>query len=154
VVVRLGQNAGSFSRQEYSRASIKGKPLPDLGECGLAADAAPAGKPLLIVLLDVEQRPSRRVAQALAEKQASLREKGINVVAVQIPGISAEAFKEWQDSARPAYPVSRIAEKTDKTKWVTGVGALPWLILADSQRRVAAEGFDLEDLDAKVSAVR
>ena len=27
---------------------------------------------------------------------------------------------------------------------------LPWLILADAKRRVAAEGFDLEELDSKI----
>ena len=51
------------------------------------------------------------------------------------------------------FPVGRLAEKSARTKWAAEVETLPWLILADSKGRIAAEGFALEELDAKLAAL-
>ena len=51
-----------------------------------------------------------------------------------------------------AVPVGRLAEKADKTKWASEVESLPWLILTDGERRVTAEGFPLDELEAKLKA--
>ena len=48
--------------------------------------------------------------------------------------------------------VGRLAEKADKTKWASEVDSLPWLILTDGDRRVVAEGFALDELDAKLKS--
>ena len=48
------------------------------------------------------------------------------------------------------FPVGRVGEKADKTKWACEVESLPWLILTDGDRRVTAEGFALDELDAKL----
>ena len=65
VVIRLGVNQSYSSRQAPKRPSLKGKPLPDLAAVDLSSDAAPAGKPVLLCLFDIEQRPSRRFVQAV-----------------------------------------------------------------------------------------
>jgi hypothetical protein len=49
--------------------------------------------------------------------------------------------------------VGRIAEKTAASKWATETETLPWLILADSQGRVIAEGFGFDEIAVKVSAL-
>jgi hypothetical protein len=75
------------------------------------------------------------------------------VLGVQAAVTTAESFKEWKDANPVPFPVGRLAEKADKTKWASDVESLPWLILTDSERRVTAEGFALDELEAKLKAV-
>ena len=153
VVVQLGRNDSSV-RMVAPRPALKGKPLPDLAELGLAANTVPAGKPVLLCLVDVEQRPSRRVARLLAEQHAALQQQGVTVLAVQAAAASAEAVKEWQGASPVPFPVGRVADTSAKiTKWATGVESLPWLILTDSKGRVVAEGFALDDLGDNLKKV-
>jgi hypothetical protein len=72
---------------------------------------------------------------------------------VQAAIASTEAFKEWKDGNRMPFPVGRLSEKADKTKWISQVESLPWLILADANHRVTAEGFAIDDLDAKLKSI-
>ncbi len=150
VVIRLGVNQSYSSVEAPKRPSLKGKPLPDLAVVELAGDAAPAGKPVLLCLFDIEQRPSRRFVKQLAEQLDALREKGLTVLGLQAAVTTAEAFKEWKDANPVSFPVGRVAEKEDKTKWASDVQKLPWLILTDGDRRVTAEGFTLDELDTKL----
>jgi Carboxypeptidase regulatory-like domain len=152
VVIRLGVNQSSSSRQAPKRPSLRGKPLPDLAEVELSGEAAPAGKPVLLCLFDVEQRPSRRFVKQLAEQQEALQQKGLTVLGLQAAVTTADSFKEWKEANPVTFPVGRVAEKGAKTKWATEVESLPWLILTDAQKQVIAEGFALEDLDAKLKS--
>jgi UTP-glucose-1-phosphate uridylyltransferase len=135
------------------RPSLKGRPLPDLAALGLAAEAVPTGKPVLLCLADVEQRPSRRAMRLLAEQFEALKQKGITVLAVQAAAISEDSFKAWREANSLPFAVGRLAEKPDKVKWATQVESLPWLILTEAQHRVAAEGFAIEELDAQLQAL-
>jgi hypothetical protein len=152
VVLALSTQSGSF-REAPRRAPLKGKPLPDLTLFGLNADATPAGQPVLLCLFDAGQRPSRRVVRLLAEQSDALRQKGVTVLATQAVVMTDESFKEWKDSNSVSFPVGRLTEKSDKTRWVSKVEALPWLILTDAHGRVAAEGFALDELDAQIKAL-
>jgi protocatechuate 3,4-dioxygenase beta subunit len=154
VVIRLGVNQSYSSRETPKRPSLKGKPLPDLAAMELSGDAAPAGKPLLLCLFDIEQRPSRRFVKQLAEQHDALRQKGLTVLGVQAAVTTADSFKEWKDGNPVPFPVGRLAEKADKTKWASEVESLPWLILTDGNRRVTAEGFAIEELDAKLKGLQ
>jgi len=149
IVLQISRNE-PFVRAAAGGSSLKGKTLPDLAALGLAADAAPSGKPVLLCLLDVEQRPSRRMARLLAEQHDALRQKGLTVLAAQAIVTGAEAFKEWQDANPAPFPVGRVSEKSEKAKWATDQESLPWLILTDAAGRVVAEGFALDELDAKL----
>ena len=153
-VIQLGVNQ-SFSSASAApkRAPLKGNPLPDLTAYGLAADSLPAGKPVLLCLFDLEQRPSRRVLRLLAEQKDALARKGITIVALQAADCTAEAWKEWKESNPPAFPAGRVAEKNPSTRWAAGVESLPWLILTDPARKVAAEGFAIDELDARIEAL-
>jgi Carboxypeptidase regulatory-like domain len=153
VVVHLGVNQSFSSQAAPRRPSLKGKPLPDLAAMDLNSDAAPDGKPVLLCLFDIEQRPSRRFVHQLAEQHDALRGKGLTVLGLQAAVTTAESFKEWKDANPVPFPVGRVAEKGAKTKWASDVESLPWLILVDGERRVTAEGFALDDLEAKLKAV-
>jgi hypothetical protein len=150
VVIRLGVNQSYSVRETPRRPSLKGKPLPDLAAVELGGDTAPAGKPVLLCLFDIEQRPSRRFVKLLAEQHDALRQKGLTVLGLQATVATVDSFKEWKDGNPVPFPVGRLAEKADKTKWASEVESLPWLILTDGNRRVTAEGFAIEELDAKL----
>jgi len=152
VVIQLGVNQASSARETPKRPSLKGSPLPDLAAVDLNSDAAPAGKPILLCLFDIEQRPSRRFVRQLAEQHDALRQKGLTILGTQAAVTTAESFKEWKDANSLPFPVGRLPEKADQIKWVSDVESLPWLILTDGERRVTAEGFALDELEAKLKA--
>ncbi len=132
------------------RASLKGSPLPDLTTVNLAADAAPAGKPVLLCLFDAGQRPSRHVISQLEQQAAALRQQGVTVLGIQAAVTSDDIFNEWKSASPVSFPVGRVTEKSEKSKWASAVPALPWLILADASHTVVAEGFSPDELDAQI----
>jgi hypothetical protein len=152
VVIHLGMNQSYSFREPPKRPSLKGKPLPDLAAVELGGDAAPAGKPVLLCLFDIEQRPSRRLVKQLAEQHDGLKQKGIIVLGLQAAVTTADSFKEWKGANPVPFPVGRVAENADKTKWASEANSLPWLILTDGDRRVTAEGFALDELEAKLKS--
>ncbi|MCL5098106.1 MAG: carboxypeptidase-like regulatory domain-containing protein [Candidatus Omnitrophica bacterium] len=152
VMITLGVNQ-AFTRESPRRPSLKGRPLPDLADVGLSADAVPADHPVLLCLFDHEQRPSRHCMQLLIKQHDSLREKGVAVAAVQAAITTAESLKAWTDENPLPYPVGRVPDKSTKTQWASGVESLPWLILAGRDRRVVAEGFTLDELEANLKSL-
>jgi hypothetical protein len=151
VVVTLTRQGNGI--RTVSRPTLKGRPLPDLATVNLAADAAPAGQPVLLCLFDASQRPSRHEVNLLLQKVAALRENKISVLLVQAAVTSDDVFNEWKTTAGSNLPVGRLTEKSAKSRWAAEVEALPWLILADKNRQVLAEGFSFDDLDAQVQAL-
>jgi protocatechuate 3,4-dioxygenase beta subunit len=152
VVMTLSSNSGNV-RQTPRRASLKGGPLPDLATVNLASDTAPAGKPVLLCLFDASQRPSRHVVHQLDEQAVALRQQNVSVLGVQAAVTSEEIFDEWKKASPVSFPVGRVTEKSEKSKWALAVPALPWLILTDANHRVIAEGFALDELDAQLKAL-
>jgi hypothetical protein len=64
--------------------------------------------------------------------------------------MAEQDFKSWKQEAALPFPVGCLKEKPEKVRASWGAAALPWLILTDKAHRVTAEGFPLEELDAKV----
>ena len=93
---------------------------------------------------------TRRFVKQLADQHEALRQKGLAVLGLQAAVTTAGSFKEWKDDNPVPFPIGRVAEKVDKTKWASDVDSLPWLILTDSDRQVTAEGFPLDELDSKL----
>jgi protocatechuate 3,4-dioxygenase beta subunit len=149
VVMTLSSQPGNMPQTPH-RASLKGSPLPDLATVNLASDTAPAGKPVLLCLFDATQRPSRHVVHQLNEQAAALRQQGVTVLGVQAAVTSDETFNEWKTASPVSFPVGRVTEKSEKSKWASAVPALPWLILTDANHRVIAEGFSLDELDTQI----
>jgi hypothetical protein len=137
-------------RPTPARAGLKGGALPDLTGVNLAGDAAPANQPVLLCLFDAGQRSSRHVVQQLGEQAAALRQQGVTVLGVQAAATSDETLNEWKSASPVSFPIGRVTEDSAKSKWASAVPALPWLILADANHRVIAEGFAFEELDAQI----
>ena len=148
IVMNLRSSSGGIRQPQ--RASFKGSPLPDLSAVNLAADAAPAGQPVLLCLFDAAQRPSRHVIAQLNEQAAALRQRNVVVLGVQVGMISDDNFNAWKNDSAVSIPIGRVTDKSAKTKWASDVSALPWLILADANHRVVAEGFSADELDAQI----
>jgi len=51
-----------------------------------------------------------------------------------------------------AYPCGVIAENAEDVKLKMGVQGLPWLILTDSEHKVIAEGFSVNELESKLDS--
>ena len=46
-----------------------------------------------------------------------------------------------------------IQNDVEKTRFTSGVKALPWLILTDKEHSVQAEGFSINELDGKIETI-
>jgi len=136
------------------RNPLNGQPLPDLATVNLAADAAPAGKPVLLCVFDAGKPTSRQVVQTLAQQLAALWQKNITVLGVQSAAITDADFQAWKTANPVVFPVGRVTKKTDDNRWATRVPKLPWLILTDGNKRVVSEGFSLDKLDAQIQKFR
>jgi hypothetical protein len=149
VVITLGVQEGMVMERPQ-RSSLKGQPLPDMVPLGLTGDRIPAGQPLLLCLFDVEQRPSRRAVRLLAERQEELSKRGVTLAVLQAAVIEPDTLQSWEDNNVIECPVGRVEKEDATNKWVTTVESLPWLILTDANGTVKAEGFGMDELDAKL----
>ncbi len=148
-------NARAFLENIYASLHVvaEGDPLPDLAPLGLGSDVAPTNQPILLCLFDSQQRPFRHLLSQLSAQHDSLRQKGVAVLAVHATVIDSRSFQEWKGSNAFPFPVGRVAKESKQTAWVTGIPSLPWLVLTDAQHRIAAEGFELGETDAKLKAL-
>ncbi len=149
VVIRIGASYG-IRRSESRAVSLKGKPLPDLAPLGLTATDAPADQPVLALVIDAEQRPCRHTVHSLGEQAAALKEKGVAVIVVHTGTMAEEDFKAWKEDAALPFPVGCLKGTVEQARKTWGANSLPWFILTDKAHRVTAEGFAIEDLDAKL----
>jgi protocatechuate 3,4-dioxygenase beta subunit len=135
-------------------AGLRGKALPDLGAAGLTTRDAPANQPVLALLIDAEQRPCRRVLRLLGDQAPALKQKGVAVVVLQSGVMADEAFIAWKQEAASPFPIARLKQEPEQARAAWGARALPWFILTDKSHRVIAEGFTLDDLDAKLRGLK
>jgi protocatechuate 3,4-dioxygenase beta subunit len=149
VVINLSAQPGMV-RQAPHRAALQGSPLPDLTTVSLAANAAPAGQAVLLCLFDAGQRSSRHFVHQLDEEAAALRQQNVTVLGIQAAVTSDQILNDWKSASPVSFPLGRVADKSQKSKWAADAPALPWLILADASHHVVAEGFALDELDAQI----
>ena len=150
ITIRIAAPAG-IRAQAAPPASLAGKPLPDLAPLGLTAEDAPANQRVLALLIDAEQRPSRRVLKRITELAGMLKEKGVAVVVLQAGAMEGEAFDTWKKETALPFPIGLLKGNRDKTRAAWGAAALPWLILTDANRKVTDEGFAPGELDEKLN---
>jgi hypothetical protein len=81
-----------------------------------------------------------------------MKEKGVAVIVVHAGTMTEDAFKAWKQEAALAFPVGCVKGDAEKARAAWGASALPWLILTDKAHHVTAEGFALEELDAKLKS--
>jgi protocatechuate 3,4-dioxygenase beta subunit len=153
ITIRLGSIVESRATAPRP-VSLRGKPLPDLAAAGLTTDDVPANQPVLALLIDAEQRPCRRVLRLLGDQAPALKQKGVAVVVLQSGVMTDEAFIAWKQEAASPFPVGRLKQEPEQARAAWGARALPWFILTDKSHRVIAEGFTLDDLDAKLGELK
>jgi hypothetical protein len=153
--LRNGRRYSDFASDEgsHARAILKGQLLPALSALGLAPADYPVGRPLLAVLIDCEQRPSRRAVAVLMEQSAALKRKGVAVVVLQAAKVDDEAFAAWKREAASPFPVGRFGGDPETARVAWGAPALPWLILTDGEHRVVAEGIPADEIGARLDAL-
>ena len=151
ITIRITANRGGGRTPPPSVASLEGKPLPDLAPLGLAVADVPAKRPLLALLIDAEQRPSRRVLKRLTELADTLKQKGLAVVVLQAGAMDGEALEAWKKENALPFPVGVFKGNREKARAAWGAAALPWLILTDADHKVIAEGFAIGELDEKLN---
>jgi hypothetical protein len=149
VVVRERSSSGALVDGQIP--SLKGKPLPELKGLGLTA-AGTDGKSVLVCMVDVGQRPSRKCLSDLAKKAETLAARGVSVAVVQVSQADLKQQKEWIKESGITFPMHVVDGDFEAKKTSWGVKALPWLILTDKEHRVVAEGFDVGSVGTMLGA--
>jgi len=135
-------------------ARLTGKPLPDMKEFAVGLDSNQTkDKMLLICFFSVNQRPSRHCITQLVKQAEQLKDKGIAVIAAQASKVDQGQLDEWVKKYNVPFSVGMVQGDEEKVRFAWGVKSLPWLILADSEHIVRAEGFALAELDEKIGAM-
>jgi hypothetical protein len=133
---------------------LVGKPMPGFDGIDIKLnDEQLKSKPILVCFVDIDQRPSRNLITELAKKATSLKEKGVEIIAVQI----SNADKESVSAQIKKFNIpltTGIINDNDKIKSAWVIKSLPWLILADKEHIVQVEGFSIDDLDAQIGRIQ
>ncbi|MBN2590413.1 MAG: carboxypeptidase regulatory-like domain-containing protein [Sedimentisphaerales bacterium] len=129
---------------------LKGNPLPDFEGIKIDFDREKAkDKALLVCFFDIEQRPSRSCILELSKKTSQLKEKSIEIIAINASEIESEYLDNWLKENKIPFSVGMIETSLDETRFNWGIKALPWLILTDKEHIVTDEGFSVNELDEK-----
>jgi len=149
VKIILGQK-GAHRRQ----VSLVGKPLPELKDLGIKLSPDDIrGKKMLLCFWDMQQRPSRRCMTQLAEQTEQLKNKGVTTIAVQASKMDPQALNQWIKKYNIHFLIGMVESDDEKARLNWGVKSLPWLILTDSKNLVRAEGFAINELEAKLQQI-
>jgi hypothetical protein len=134
------------------KVSLQGCILPSMAE--LFAGLPPAANgdtSTLLCLVDIEQRPSRQCLVDLSKKTGVLSGKGVTPVILQVSSVNLRQYQDWLKANEIDMPIHIAAADFASKKSAWGVKALPWLILADRDRVVKAEGFPASEIERVVS---
>ena len=151
--IRVIINERASSGQRIQIPSLKGKPLPDLKGVGVTA-AGVEGKSLLVCMVDIEQRPSRKCLSDLAKKTEVLTAKGASIIVIQTSQTDVKQYGDWLKTNQVAFPIHAVEGDFEVKKTAWGVKALPWLILTDKDRKVVAEGFAVSEVESVVGKIQ
>ena len=131
----------------------------------------PNGKNLLVCFWDINQAQSQHALLALRDRQATLAEKGVSVITVEASRAQTDKVRSWAEKNKVTFPVGTyyavyedfvrrqedpegqmpiLSEVVSDLRMAWRTERLPWLILADRNQVVTAEGFGLEELDEKI----
>ncbi len=135
--------------------SLLGQPLPGLEAIQVDWNPADdAGKMLAVCFFDVQQRPSRNCLVQLAQKTELLAKHGAVLLGIQATKQEQDGLQEWLQNNGMPLPIGTLRTDEEETRCAWGVQSLPWLILADKNHIVRAEGFSLDELESKIRAFR
>ncbi|MBN2183386.1 MAG: hypothetical protein JW715_15860 [Sedimentisphaerales bacterium] len=131
--------------------TLTGCNLEDLTQIKIDLDSGEIrGKPLLLCIWDMQQRPSRNCILQLSERAQELKVKDIVTVAVQASKVEQAKLDEWIKENNITFAVGMIQDNQEQILSTWGVKSLPRLILTDKKHVVTAEGFSLDELDKQI----
>ncbi|MHC4647641.1 MAG: redoxin domain-containing protein, partial [Planctomycetota bacterium] len=131
--------------------SLVGKGLPDFEGTGVDFDLKRAeGKRVLVCFFDMNQRPSRHCVMELTKRAEELKEKSIDAICVQASRVEQQKLDDWVRKNHVPFSMGMIQKNEEQNRFTWGVKSLPWLILADKEHIVRAEGLQLEQLNEKI----
>ncbi len=153
VVDVMDSRSGQLRRYKVHRQwpSLLGKELRDFADLKLASAIPAKGKAILIVFVDLQNRPSRHALQELAKSQEVFLQRCVEVVPIEMSDMTSEALREWRETLAIPWRIGVTTGDPDTVRRSWGAKSLPWLILTDRRHLVRAEGFPLEELDAKLA---
>jgi len=141
--------------KDWSMLVGVGKPLPKFDDIKLGLSAKQAkDKAILLCFFDMNQRPSRHCIRQLAQRAAELKEKGVTVAAVETSQVAENTLNEWTKKRNIPFQVGAITADIEKTRFTWGVRSLPWMILTDKEHIVRAEGFNISELEEKITTLK
>ena len=135
--------------------SLLGRALPDF--TGINIDLAQdrfRDSRLLICFFDYEQRPSRHCILQLNSRLGQLQKQGLEIIAVQVSKTGENELAQWIKKMNITFTVAAITGDIDEVHFNWNVQFLPWMILTDKEQIVRAEGFNINELDGKIKALR
>lgn len=110
-------------------------------------------KMILLCFFDYQQRPSRNCIMQLNKNEQELQANDIAIVAIQTTKAAQENLDKWikENNILLTIGLTKTDDEHIRSTW--GVKSLPWLILADKQHIVQAEGLSLDEMDDKIKAL-
>ncbi len=131
--------------------SLVGKELGGLEEFGVKVEGGELeGKRVVVCFWDYEQRPSRHVVGRLGEMAKGLEEGNVKVVLVQAQAGDKERIAAWLKEKGIEFAAGQIEGDAEEVRGRWGVKSLPWMVLTDEKRVVAAEGMGIEELEGRI----
>lgn len=140
------------SKMEIYKLSptLRNKSLGPLDEISLPVPLPAKGKPLLIVFVDFDQRPSRHAIQQLAQRLDDPVFDRVTPIIIQATAMSPGTLAEWRKKLKLSMDIGVITDNAASIRWSWAVKSLPWLVLTDTNHIVRAEGFALSELEEKI----
>ena len=92
------------------------------------------------------QPPSQRCVIDLAKNWEELKKKDVVVILLHSPVAQKQDITGWLKDHHVSFHADVMKGDVNKTLSNWGVRELPWLILADSNHVVWAEGFGVDEL--------
>jgi hypothetical protein len=151
--IMISDSSGTMIQSSQRYVSLIGKPLNQVKGLELLTSKDATGKPLLILFMDQQQRPSRRAVLDLTKQTDQLREKGIKVVVAQVNKLERTDLDQWLEDEDVKFEAQILEGDFNKQQYAWGVKALPWLILTDKNHVVTAEGFNINELEEKITTL-
>ena len=150
----LGELELAITGDAVAKESLIGKALPDFKDVTINFSKDNVkGKQILICFWDYEQRSSRNCILELNKKISELKEKNVEIAAVQIASIEKETLDNWLKENNITLTIGTAGDNESKVRFNWGVKSLPWFILTDSEHTVIDEGFGINELDEKIDGI-
>lgn len=131
--------------------SLSGKALPDSNGIDIDFTAGEMrSKSLLFCFFDIKQRPSRHMVRELDKRAEYFKEKGVEVVCIQVSKVERGKLDEWVKENKIPFAVGMIEGDEEKVRFEWRSKSLPWLILTDRKHIVREEGFAISELIEKL----